>query len=104
MNTKIDTPQGLEVTFQQKEILSYQKEIKVEKDGVVLVAEINYDDYDGYGITWYTPKVTTLQGQGGEYTVTTYEDAEEPKWATEYADLTSYHELAYLLDEMGVEK
>jgi hypothetical protein len=86
MNAKIDTPQGLEVTFREKVIVSYAKSVKVTKDGETVIADLHYDDYDGYEITW-----SDLDGK----------EAGEPKWATEYADLTSYHELAYMLDEMG---
>ena len=88
MNTKIDTPQGLEVTFREKEIISYDKTVSVTKDGTTLFADLHYDSWDGYEILW-----RNLEG----------ENINEPQWATEYAELTSYHELAYLLDEMGVE-
>jgi hypothetical protein len=89
MNTKIDTPQGLEVIFREKEIISYAKSVKVAKDGETFIADLRYDNCWGYEILW-----SDLNGK----------EVEEPKWATEYADLTSYHELAYMLDEMGAEQ
>lgn len=89
MNTKIDIPQGLEVTFREKEVISYTKSVTITKDGETIVADLHYDNWDGYEILW-----SNLEG----------ESIEEPEWANEYAELTSYHELAYLLDEMGVER
>lgn len=86
MNTKIDTPEGLDVFFKEKTIISYQKTVKVIKDDLEIYAQLDYDDWDGYSITWLDEN---------------YKKIEEPAWATEYAELTSYHELAYLLDEMG---
>ncbi len=89
MNTKIDTPQGLEVIFREKEIISYAKSVIITKNGETIIADLHYDNWDGYGISW-----SDLDGKS----------IEEPEWATEYADLTSYHELAYMLDEMGAEQ
>ena len=89
MNTKIDTPQGLKVAFREKEVFSYQKSVSVTKDGITLIADLHYDNWDGYEISWHN-----LEGK----------EVEEPEWATEYAELTSYHELAYLLDEMGAKR
>jgi hypothetical protein len=88
MNTKIDTPTNLTVSFREKIIFSYEKMVKVVKDNQVLYANLNYDDWDGYSIKWYDENL---------------KDIEEPNWASEYAEATSYHELAYLLDEMGQE-
>lgn len=86
MNTKVDTPAGLDVFFKQNIIKSYEKLVKVIKDGQEMYANLNYDDWDGYSINWMDEN---------------YKEIEEPAWATEYAEATSYHELAYLLDEMG---
>ncbi len=88
MNTKIDIPTNLVVSFREKTIFSYEKMVKVVKDNQVLFANLNYDNWDGYSINWYDEK---------------FKDIEEPNWASEYAEATSYHELAYLLDEMGQE-
>lgn len=86
---KVDIPAGLDVFFKEKAIKSYEKTVKVIKDGQELYANLDYDEWDGYSINWTD-----------EY----YKDVEEPAWATEYAEATSYHDLAYLLDEMAIEK
>ena len=86
MNSKIDEPTGLEVFFKEKIVKSYQKLIKIIKDDKEIYAQLDYDDWDGYSINWLDEN---------------YKNIEEPAWATEYAEATSYHELAYLLDEMG---
>lgn len=83
---KVDTPVGLDVFFKEQTYKSYEKLVKVIKDGQELYANIDYDQWDGYGITWFNEDWQTI---------------EEPAWATQYADATSYHELAYLLDELG---
>jgi hypothetical protein len=77
---------GLDVFFKEEVIKSYQKLVKVIKDGKEMYANLDYDDYDGYSINWMDEN---------------YKEIEEPKWATEYAEVNSYHELAFLLDEMG---
>lgn len=77
---------GIDVFFKEKIVKSYQKLVKVIKDGQELYAQLDYDDWDGYSISWLDEN---------------YKEIEEPAWATEYAKATSYHELAYLLDEMG---
>lgn len=89
MNTKIDTPTGLNVFFKSKTCLSYEKTVRVIKDEQKLYAFLKYDEWDGYSIDW---------------TDENYKEIEEPIWATEYAEATSYHDLAYLLDEMAIEK
>lgn len=83
---KVDTPAGLDVFFREQNYLSYEKTVKVIKDGQELYAFLKYDEWDGYSIVW---------------TDENYKDIEEPAWATEYANATSYHDLAYLLDELG---
>jgi hypothetical protein len=88
MNTKIDEPTGLTVIFKEKTNKSYEKTVKVIKDDTSYIVFLNYDEWDGYSIVW---------------TDDNYKDIDEPAWATEYAEATSYHELAYLLDEMGRE-
>jgi hypothetical protein len=77
---------GIDVFFKEEIIKSYQKLVKVIKDGQEMYANLDYDDYDGYYITWLDEN---------------YKDIEEPEWATKYAEKNSYHGLAYLLDEMG---
>ena len=77
---------GIDVFFKEEIIKSYQKLVKVIKDGEEMYANLDYDDYDGYSISWMDEN---------------YKEIEEPKWATEYAGVNSYHELAFLLDEMG---
>jgi hypothetical protein len=89
MNARIDIPQGLEVTFREKEVISYEKTVSIVKDGITILADLHYDNWDGYEISWRNMEEKEI---------------EEPQWATDYAELTSYHELAYLLDEMGVER
>lgn len=76
----------IDVFFKEKIVKSYQKLVKVIKDGQELYAQLDYDEWDGYSISWLDEN---------------YKEIEEPAWATEYAEATSYHELAYLLDEMG---
>jgi hypothetical protein len=88
-NNEVDTLAGLEVFFKEKTSLSYEKTVKVIKDGQELYAFLKYDEWDGYSINW---------------TDVDYKEVEEPTWATEYAEANSYHDLAYLLDEMAVEK
>lgn len=83
---KVDTPTGLDVFFKERTIKSYEKLVKVIKDGQELYAFLDYDEWEGYSIVW---------------TDENYKDIEEPAWATEYANATSYHDLAYLLDELG---
>jgi hypothetical protein len=83
---KVDTPAGLDVFFREQTYLSYEKTVKVIKDGQELYAFLKYDEWDGYSINW---------------TDQNFKDIEEPAWATEYANATSYHDLAYLLDELG---
>jgi hypothetical protein len=82
----VDTPVGLEVFFKQKTIKSYEKLVKIIKDGEELYASIDYDDWDGYSISWYDENL---------------KDTKEPIWASEYAETNTYNDLAYLLDEMG---
>jgi hypothetical protein len=77
---------GIDVFFKEEIIKSYQKLVKVIKDGKEMYANLDYDDYDGYSISWMDEN---------------YKEIEEPKWATKYAEVNSYHELAFLLDEMG---
>jgi hypothetical protein len=89
MNSKIDEPTGLTVIFREKINKSYEKIITIIKDGTTYIAELNYDDWDGYFISWANENSQPV---------------EEPAWATEYAEANSYHDLAYLLDEMAVEK
>jgi hypothetical protein len=89
INTKIDTPTDLKVIFLSEAINSYEKSVRVVKDNTTYIAFINYDEWDGYSIVWTDDK---------------YKDIDEPTWASEYAEATSYHDLAYLLDEMGKEK
>jgi hypothetical protein len=77
---------GIDVFFKEKIVKSYQKLVKVIKDDQELYAQLDYDEWDGYSINWMDDN---------------YKEVEEPAWATKYAEATSYHDLAYLLDEMG---
>ncbi len=77
---------GIDVFLKQNTIKSYEKLVKIIKDDQEMYALLDYDDYDGYSINWMDEN---------------YKEVEEPAWATKYAEATSYHELAYLLDEMG---
>jgi hypothetical protein len=49
---------------------------------------LNYDDWDGYSIYWSDENSIRI---------------DEPDWAVKYINENSNHDLAYLLDEMGVE-
>jgi len=89
MRTSADTPEGLIITFEEKVVNHYRKSIKITKDGITIRADIDYDDWDGYQINWYD-----LDGK----------EIIEPSWASKYAEATSYHELAYYLDEMAKEE
>jgi hypothetical protein len=89
MNSKTDELTGLTVIFREKINKSYEKIITIIKDGTTYIAELNYDDWDGYSINWADKNSQSV---------------EEPAWATEYAETNSYYDLAYLLDEMAVEK
>jgi hypothetical protein len=77
---------GIDVFFKEKIVKSYQKIVKVIKDNQELYAQLDYEDWDGYSISWYDEN---------------YKAIEEPIWVSEYAKANSYHDLAYLLDEMG---
>jgi hypothetical protein len=89
VNSKTDELTGLTVIFREKINKSYEKIVKIIKEDTTYIAELNYDDWDGYSISWANENSQLV---------------EEPAWATEYAEANSYHDLAYLLDEMAVEK
>jgi hypothetical protein len=79
---------GIEVIFREKINKSYEKNVKVIKDGITYLVILNYDDWDGYSIYWSDENSIRI---------------DEPDWAVEYINKNSNHDLAYLLDEMGVE-